>query len=318
MTVNVSGSSAIRLRATGQGMQRKQAQRGRPKVLLDNDAIADALEACADLLDAQGANPNYVRAYRKAASSVRQQTASVAERVASEGLTAIQDIDGIGAHIAQAVEQLASTGHWAMLDRLRGELVPEKLFTQVPGIGLNLAERIHHRLGIETLEELEVAAHDGRLEKVRGLGPRRAASVRNALAALLARRKAAVARRQTRAAHPSVAALLALDARYRERAANGELHLIEPRRFNPEHRTWLPIMHDEAEGYRVHILFSNSALAHKLKRTQDWVVIYDERDGSEGQHTVVTEQRGPLRGKRVVRGREHECADYYAASPEQC
>ena len=74
-------------------------------------------------------------------------------------------------------------------------------------------------------------------------------------------------------------------------------------------------MHDEAEGHRVHILYSNTALAHKLQRTHDWVVIYDERDGAEGRHTVVTEQRGALRGKRVVRGREHECSDYYGGSP---
>jgi hypothetical protein len=37
-------------------------------------------------------------------------------------------------------------------------------------------------------------------------------------------------------------------------------------------------------------------------------VIYFERDGHEDQCTVVTEHRGPLAGKRVVRGREEECA----------
>ncbi|MGA1796366.1 MAG: hypothetical protein ACMUIL_10960 [bacterium] len=37
------------------------------------------------------------------------------------------------------------------------------------------------------------------------------------------------------------------------------------------------------------------------------MVIYHERDGEEGQCTVVTQGRGPLKGKRVVRGREAEC-----------
>ena len=77
-------------------------------------------------------------------------------------------------------------------------------------------------------------------------------------------------------------------------------------------------MHDEVEGYRVHVLYSNTAHAHELGRTQDWVVIYYERDGDEGRHTVVTERRGPLRGKRVVRGREHECAEHYAAPSATC
>jgi hypothetical protein len=41
--------------------------------------------------------------------------------------------------------------------------------------------------------------------------------------------------------------------------------------------------------------------------TRDWVVLYCERDGHEGQYTVVSERRGPLAGQRVVRGREGEC-----------
>jgi hypothetical protein len=314
MTVNAStGSSQLSTRAEREAVPREAAHT-QARAVLDNEAIARALEACADLLEVQDANLHFVRAYRTAAASIRASPTSVAQRVLSAGPASLQAIDGIGPHIARAVEQLARSGHWAMLDRLRGELKPEKLFTRVPGIGLGLAERIHHALGIETLEELEIAAHDGRLEKVRGLGPRRAASVRNALAVLLARQKTAAQRAQQ--IHPSLSvdALLALDARYRERAAKGELHLIAPRRFNPKRRAWLPVMHDEAEGHRAHILYSNTALAHKLQRTHDWVVIYDERDGAEGQHTIVTEQRGLLRGKRVVRGREHECADYYGTS----
>jgi hypothetical protein len=37
-------------------------------------------------------------------------------------------------------------------------------------------------------------------------------------------------------------------------------------------------------------------------------VIYYERDDDEGPYTVVTERSGALRGRRVVRGREDECA----------
>jgi putative hydrolase len=41
------------------------------------------------------------------------------------------------------------------------------------------------------------------------------------------------------------------------------------------------------------------------------VVIYYERDGQERQHTVVTETQGPLKGKRVVRGRDPENQQHY-------
>jgi hypothetical protein len=55
-------------------------------------------------------------------------------------------------------------------------------------------------------------------------------------------------------------------------------------------------------------LFSNTARAHDLAKTADWVVLYFHSDhGPEGQRTVVTETSGPLQGHRVVRGREAEC-----------
>ena len=58
-------------------------------------------------------------------------------------------------------------------------------------------------------------------------------------------------------------------------------------------------------------LYSNTKRAHDLGKTRDWVVLYFEHEGAEGQATVVTEQSGPLQGKRVVRGREDECRRYY-------
>jgi hypothetical protein len=53
-------------------------------------------------------------------------------------------------------------------------------------------------------------------------------------------------------------------------------------------------------------LFSNTALAHHLARTHDWVVIYWDNGRGERQCTVVTADRGPLKSRRIVRGREAE------------
>ena len=52
--------------------------------------------------------------------------------------------------------------------------------------------------------------------------------------------------------------------------------------------------------------------AHELGRTHDWVFLYFDGRGVERQGTVITAQRGPLRGLRIVRGREEECLDHYA------
>ena len=43
-------------------------------------------------------------------------------------------------------------------------------------------------------------------------------------------------------------------------------------------------------------------------------MIYYEGDGSEGQATVVTQRRGPLESRRVVRGREAACRRHYEAA----
>jgi DNA polymerase (family 10) len=65
-------------------------------------------------------------------------------------------------------------------------------------------------------------------------------------------------------------------------------------------------------GRRFRAMFSNTATAHRAGREHDWVVVYFEKDGATGQCTVVTETgSGPLAGRRVVRGREAECARHY-------
>jgi hypothetical protein len=107
---------------------------------------------------------------------------------------------------------------------------------------------------------------------------------------------------------PGVDLLLDVDREYREKAERGALPKIAPRRFNPSGEAWLPILHTERGDWGFTALFSNTALAHALRRVRDWVVIYFHEDsGPEGQRTVVTETRRPLAGHRVVRGRETEC-----------
>ncbi|HKU43942.1 MAG TPA: helix-hairpin-helix domain-containing protein [Polyangiales bacterium] len=275
---------------------------------IENAQIAEKLERCAELLEAQGADAHRVRAYRTAAQTVRTHPSSVAQ-LAKDGCDALDALYGVGKSIAAAIEQLVRTGRWAMLDRLQGEVSAEQLLRTLPGIGATLAQRVHAQLGVETLEDLERAAHDGSLAHVRGFGRRRVKMVRAELASLLAHAPRAAA---TPPSAPSVRALLEIDARYRDQAARERLPRIAPRRFNPSGEAWLPILHTEAEGFHVHALFSNTALAHKLHRSRDWVVLYFDRDGETGQHTVVSESHGPLAGRRVVRGRESECAVYYA------
>ncbi|MCP3104073.1 helix-hairpin-helix domain-containing protein [Myxococcus sp. K15C18031901] len=286
----------------------------------DNITLADTLERVADLLEAQDAMPFRVSAYRKAARSIAEWPRSVAELLAEEGEAGLRALPGVGKSIAAAVAELVRTGQLGLLQRLEDESSPERLLASVPGIGPELARRIHEELGVRTLEALEQAAHDGRLEAVEGFGPRRGQQVRELLEARLGRSRRGQARLREGAGEgprPDVGLLLQVDEEYRRKAAAGELRTIAPRRFNPSGEAWLPVMRRTLDGWGVRALFSNTALAHQQDATRDWVVLYFEKDGDEGQCTVVTAHGGPLDGRRVVRGREVECLAYYGVESEE-
>jgi len=280
---------------------------------MNNTAIADRLDELAQLLTEQEANPFRVRAYRNAAAAVRELPVPVAELYRDGGTSGLEQIRNVGPAIARAIGSLLTHGSLPMLERLRGEADPVALLATVPGIGPGLAERLHHDLGINTLEELELAAHDGRLAKAPGFGVKRVAGIQAALTARLGRAGRSA---ETRDAAPSVVELLEVDREYRDRSLAGILPRIAPRRFNPEGRAWLPVLHTRHGDRHYTALFSNTALAHRLDRTHDWVVIYSDGPHEDHQATVVTARVGPLSGERVVRGRERECEAYYASRRE--
>ena len=287
-----------------------------PPHQLSNEDIAGALEEVADLLEVQEANPFRVRAYWEGAQTIRQHESPIVDLLPAEGVVGLERLPGIGKSLAGSIEELVYTGRLRILEHLHEEVTPQDVFATIPGIGEELARHIREELGIATLEDLELCAHDGRLEHVTGFGRRRVRLVREALAGMLSRSS----RRHARLTHhhpsfpakpisrdPPVPLLLAVDKRYRRLASAGQLRMIAPRRFNPEGKRWLPIMYWEQGGWTFTALFSNTARAHQCGKTQDWVVIFYEREDRESQCTVVTEIRGPSRGKRVVRGREAEC-----------
>ena len=264
------------------------------------------------MLEEQGAGPFRVNAYQRAASTVVNLDEPISEIVEQKGLPGLIALPGIGAGIARSIYEYVAMGRMSRLESLRGGHDPVALFKQIPGVGSTLAHRIIDTLHIDSLEALEVAAYNRRLEKIPGFSTNKVAIVQAWLAQVLGRR-----RPETRAHEPvaeaPVSLLLQIDRLYQEKAEAGELPTIAPKRFNPEGEAWLPIMHVTRGGWHFTALYSNTARAHQLQRTRDWVVIYCYDDQHhESQHTVVTEIRGPLTGQRVVRGRESECLDHYA------
>jgi hypothetical protein len=272
----------------------------------ENRAIAAKLDEYASLLEQQQANPFRVRAYEHAAQAIAGLDRPVREILAAEGQDGLTALPGIGISIAGAVAQLVQTGGWPQLERLRGALEPEALFRTLPGVGPRLAHELAVDLHLDSLEGLEAAASDGSLDRAKGWGRKRVAMIRAAAAERLGRVR--LRARGPASTRPDVGLILDVDREYRQKAAAGLLRRIAPKRFNPTHAAWLPVLHTERGPWSFTALFSNTAQAHDLDRTGDWVVIYHHTDAEpENQCTVVTETHGALAGRRVVRGRELEC-----------
>lgn len=327
-----------------------------PSPIDANVALACDLERIAELLEERGEAEHRVSAYRQAGRSLRELRRDVRD-IARRGERALRSVPSVGPRLAPLLYEHVRTGTIRLLERLEAERRPREALEALPGIGEALADRLVGELHVASLEDLELAAHDGRLAATEGFGDRRVASLRTGLNRMLGRRARGERarsplgrRRAARDADPIVEApeplrvpvglLLELDARYRMLAAEGKLRRIAPHRFNPDQLAWLPVMVDHREGWRFDVMYSNSARAHRLDKTRDWVIVrhrpaangagmadfgddevddLDEPDAAmlraEGSHTIVTETRGADAGLRVVRGRERECHEHHVEHP---
>ncbi len=281
-----------------------------------NDELAESLREVANLLQVQGANRFRVEAYFRVANMLTALDKPAWQIYESEGIDGLEELPGVGRTISKALQQMIRGGRWPLLERLNGNDSIETAFASVPNIGPVFAKRIHEELGLETLAELQAAAWDGRLEQLPGMGEKRLRAVRESLAGRGRYQRPVPINSDNRDVTNQipVGELLDLDDQYRFEARHNTLPRVAPKQNNPAHEAWLPIMHTERGDRHYTLMFSNTSHAHQLGTNQDWVVIYLEDHDHTGQHgrwTVITSRFGKLRGKRIVRGREHECEAYY-------
>jgi DNA polymerase (family 10) len=135
----------------------------------ENAEIAEQLEAFATLLDLSGASYYTARAYRRAAETIRETKAPIADLVAAGR---VQELRGIGAGIAARLQELVDTGRIAELDELEREVQPELVgLGRFLGVAPKRMVEIGKSLGVATADEFREAARAGRLTSVPGIGP---------------------------------------------------------------------------------------------------------------------------------------------------
>ncbi len=271
-----------------------------------NREMAGRFRTAASLLRIQHADPRRIDAYERGADELDRLAESAASIYAREGIDGLIALPTIGRALASAIADVVEFGHWRWLDRLQGDVDPERVLASIPTVGPALAHRLHVEMHVESLDDLERAVYDGRLGRMRGMGDKRWHAIRDALHARRLQRSmpahdAAEEQPTAGPSRPTSDVVLSIDDEYRTKADLNQLATIAPRRFNPTRAHWLPVLHTEREGQHFTAMFSNTARAHELGHIDDWVVV--SVDGTDDKHwTVVTEPTGPRAGQRVVRG----------------
>ncbi len=152
------------------------------KDYMDKKAVAQVLEQIAAFLELKSENPFRIRAFRTAARAITAFSGDLRESVEDGSLASVK---GVGPATLQIVTELVRSGKASMLEELRAKIPPGLVeMLELSGLGVAKIRQIHEVLGIDSLAELEAAAHDGRLAKLPRFGPRTSENILKSIAFL--------------------------------------------------------------------------------------------------------------------------------------
>jgi len=150
---------------------------------MQNPDIARLFDEVADLLEIQDANPFRVRAYRNAARTIRDYPEAIAELVHSGGKD-LTDIPGIGEDLAEKITDIVKTGELPLRKQLAAKLPAGLLdLLRIPGLGPKRVKLLHKKLKVTSAADLAAALNKGRIQKLKGFGPKIEEKIRTGLGA---------------------------------------------------------------------------------------------------------------------------------------
>ncbi|MFO7977809.1 MAG: helix-hairpin-helix domain-containing protein, partial [Bacteroidales bacterium] len=134
-----------------------------------NKEIARMLNEVADLLDLKAESPFRIRSYREAARTIAGMSSPVISLAGEK--KQIQALPGLGSSMAEKIEEIATTGSLSQLEELHQQ-IPASLIEimKLEQLGPRRTRLLHDKLKISTISELEEAARQGRIEKLKGFG----------------------------------------------------------------------------------------------------------------------------------------------------
>ncbi|MEO8193463.1 MAG: DNA polymerase/3'-5' exonuclease PolX [Gemmatimonadales bacterium] len=140
---------------------------------MDSRTAAHILNQIGALLELSGAPRFNSRAYQRAARALLALGEDDLAPLLESG--ELRKTPGVGPATISVIRELMETGESSYLERLT-ESTPRGLLqmVRIPGLGVAKVSLIHRELGVESLEELEQAARDGRLAKLPRFGSKTA------------------------------------------------------------------------------------------------------------------------------------------------
>jgi DNA polymerase (family X) len=137
---------------------------------MDKHAVALVLDEIGTLLDLHGENSFKARAYQAAARAIESVDEDIVE-LARRG--ELERVPGIGSATARTITELIETGTASYYLDLRAR-TPSGFYEllAVPKLGPKKIRLLHEQLGIQSVADLERAAREGRIAKVKGFSSR--------------------------------------------------------------------------------------------------------------------------------------------------
>jgi DNA polymerase (family 10) len=149
---------------------------------MKNREVADLFEKVAQMLSIRGDNIHRVLAYRRAAEAINALGRDVNKVHAAGELT---QIPGIGKTLAAKIEEMLDTGRLEFFEKLSQEVPPQLVeMLRVEGLGPKRVKQIYESLGIQSMQELAVAAKEGKLKALPRMGAKSEARIVAAIDAL--------------------------------------------------------------------------------------------------------------------------------------
>lgn len=143
--------------------------------------LARRLREAGELLRLQGDSPYRAGAYETGADALDAFGGELGAVVEGGRLT---ELRGIGPSLAQTISDLWRTGESAALHKITGAVPPalrQLALARIPGLTWRRLRALHEELGITTTDELHAAVATGVLETIKGMGPKTAARIKEAL-----------------------------------------------------------------------------------------------------------------------------------------